>query len=70
MKNIYIIALTKGNEPVFLQQRAWEDITYIGINYKKAYIAESKKQADETRGNRYKLRVERKEDPQYKNERF
>lgn len=70
MKNIYIIALKKGNEPVFIKQRAREDISYIGTNYEKAYIAESKKQADETRKKRYKMREDRKTDPAYKNERF
>lgn len=65
MKNIYIIALRKWNEPVFIQQRAWEDITYIGTNYEKAYIAESKKQAEETRRKRYKMREERKQDNNY-----
>ena len=65
MKNIYIIALKDGNEPVFIQQRAREDFTYIGTNYKNAYFAESKKQADETRKKRYKMREERKQDANY-----
>lgn len=65
MKNIYIIALREGNEPVFIQQKTWEDITYIG-NYKNAYVSESKKQADETRRKWYKMREDRKNDPAYK----
>ena len=69
MKNIYIIALRDGNEPVFIQQRVREDMTFIG-NYKNAYIAESKKQANETRKKRYKQREERKDDPNYKNDYF
>lgn len=70
MKNIYIIALRKWHEPVFLQQKVLEDFSYIGKCYEKAYIAENKKQANEIWGNWYKLRVERKADPKYQNERF
>ena len=65
MKNTYIIALWKGNEPFYIKLKPLNSIAFIGIHYKNAYIMESKKQADETRKQRYKIRNERKNDEKY-----
>lgn len=70
MKNIYIIGVKEGQEPDLLQVKTLNDITRIGKRYRRAYIMESKQQAQETRERRYKQREERKADPAYKNERF
>lgn len=66
MKNIYIIAIKDGKEPDLLQVKALNDITRIGKKYWRAYIMESKQQAQEARERRYKQREERKADPVYK----
>jgi hypothetical protein len=70
MKNIYIIATREnGQEPILIKQKSREDLTYLG-NYKNAYFAESKEQAEQTREKRYRQREERKTDPVYKNTYF
>ena len=70
MKNTYIIGVKEGKEPDLLQVKSLNDITRIGKKYRRAYIMETKQQAEETREKRYKQREERKEDPKYQNERF
>jgi len=68
MKNTYIIALTNDLEPIYIKQRSMEDISYIGRNYYKAYICETKTKADKIwkeRFNTYankKLWIEKKEE--------
>jgi len=70
MKNIYIIWVKEGQEPDLLQVKALNDITRIGKKYRRAYIMETKQQAEETREKRYKQREERKVDPTYKDTYF
>ncbi len=70
MKNTYIIAVKEGQEPDLLQIKSLNDISRIGKKYRRAYIMESKQQAQETREKRYKQREERKADTKYQNERF
>lgn len=65
MKNTYIIALRSWNEPHFIKMQPHRSIAFIGIHYKNAYIMESKKEAEETRKNRYEQRKERKNDDNY-----
>lgn len=65
MKNTYIIGVKEGQEPDLLQVKALNDITRIGKKYRRAYIMETKQQAEETREKRYKQREERKTDPTY-----
>jgi hypothetical protein len=68
MKNTYIIALTNDLEPIYIKQRSMEDISYIGRNYYRAYICETKTEADKIRKDRYntyankKLWIEKEED--------
>lgn len=66
MKNTYIIAVKEGQEPDLLQIKSLNDITRIGKKYRRAYIMETKQQAEETREKRYRQRDERKDDPDYK----
>lgn len=70
MKNTYIIGVKEGQEPDLLQVKALNDIARIGKRYWRAYIMESKQQAQETRERRYKQREERKADPTYKDTYF
>lgn len=65
MKNTYIIALKKWNEPIYIKIKPLNSLKFIGVHYENAYLMESKKQADETRKNRYKIREERKDDDKY-----
>ena len=65
MKNTYIIALKEGKEPDLLQIKSLNDITRIGKRYWRAYIMETKQQAEETREKRYKQREERKNDEKH-----
>lgn len=48
MKNTYIIAIKDKDtlEPIFLKIAPWNDISYIWRNYYRAYIMESKTQAE------------------------
>ena len=68
MKNTYIIALTNDWEPIYIKQKSMEDITYIGRNYKNAYICETKTKADKIWKDRFntyankKLWIEKEED--------
>ena len=66
MKNTYIIGVKWGQEPDLLQIKSLNDITRIGKKYWRAYIMETKQQAEETREKRYRQREERKNDPVYK----
>ena len=59
MKNTYIIAIKENLEPYFIQKRVWEDISYIWRDFYRAYIFESKKQAEDVWKDRYKTYTER-----------
>lgn len=63
MKNTYIIAIKSKEtlEPIYIKQRHQEDITWIGRDYYRAYIFDSKQDADRVRLDRYKT-YQRKEE--------
>ena len=65
MKNTYIIALKRGNEPIYIKIKPLNSLKFLGVHYEQAYLMESKKQADSTWNNRYKIRQERKNDDNY-----
>lgn len=65
MKTTYIIALRHGWSPLLIKQKPLQSIAYIGRIYQNAYIFQTKKEAEKTRKEWYKLREERKDDPKY-----
>ena len=60
-KNNYIVAIKdqKTLEPHLLTIPFWNDITRIGQRFYRAYIFESKKQAEDVWKDRYKTYTER-----------
>lgn len=64
MKNTYIIAIKDKEtlEPVLIQARPYNDISYIGRLYYRAYIFTTKKEADETYLDRYKTYEEKQKE--------
>jgi hypothetical protein len=65
MKNVYIIALKKGNEPYLAKIRTLENMAFIGQQFEKAYICETKAQAEKMRKEWQKIREERKDNEKY-----
>lgn len=59
MKNTYIVAIKEDLEPHFIQQRHGEDITRIGKRFHKAYIFNTKKEAEAIRKN-WRIQYEEK----------
>lgn len=64
MKNTYIIALKDKElcEPIFIKMKPHNDISYIWRIYYRAYIFETKEQAEKTRRDWYKTYEEKKKE--------